>query len=47
MKRRDAGEDYDFEAYIDEEVSKIPKPKNVDYAKIIRGMQEDFKRNNG
>ena len=44
MKRKAAGDDYDFEAYIDEEVAKIPQPKGMDYAKIINGMQDNLKR---
>ena len=44
MKRKAAGDDYDFEAYIDEEVAKIPQPKGMDYAKIIKGMQDNMKR---
>lgn len=43
MKRRAEGDDYNFEAYIDEEVAKIPQPKGMDYAKIIKGMQDNIK----
>ena|SRR4030067_2948974 len=44
MKRRNDGDDYDFEAYIEEELAKIPKPQNVDYVKIIKNMQKNFKK---
>lgn len=44
LKRKEAGDDYDFESYIDEEVAKIPLPKGTDFAKIIRGMQDSMKK---
>ena len=43
MKRKAVGDEFDFESYIEDELAKIPKPKNVDYAKIIRGMQKNIK----
>jgi len=46
-QRRNAGDDYDFESYINEEVAKIPKLKGTDYAKVIRGMQDNFKKKYG
>ena len=41
-KRKADGDEFDFESYIEQEVSKIPQPNGVDYAKIIRGMQKDI-----
>tara|TARA_Y100000310_G_C20364424_1_gene660497 strand:+ start:14 stop:340 length:327 start_codon:yes stop_codon:yes gene_type:complete len=45
MKRKKNGDDFDFETHIDNEVAKVPKPKNADYAKIIRDMQRNFDSN--
>jgi len=44
MKRKSEGDEFEFEAFIEDEVAKIPQPKGTDYAKIIRGMQDNVKK---
>jgi hypothetical protein len=36
LNRRDGGDKFDFIKFIDDELSKIPKPQGIDYAKIIK-----------
>ncbi len=41
-KRKNDGDDFDFEDFIDNELKKIPKQKNTDYAQVIRDMYQNF-----
>lgn len=38
VKRRQNGDNFDFESYIETETAKIKLPKGIDYAKMIKGM---------
>jgi len=43
-KRKEDGDDFDFEAYIDTELAKVPKSQSMNYAKLIREMQNNFEK---
>lgn len=43
-KRKEDGDDFDFETYIEDELAKVPKPKTMNYAQMIREMQNNFEK---
>ena len=43
-KRKDDGDNFDYESYIEAELAKIPKPQGLNYAKMIENMQHNFKK---
>ena len=43
-KRKEDGDGFDFEAYIEKELAKVPKPKSMNYVKMIRDMQSNYEK---
>lgn len=41
-KRKDDGDDFDFETYIENKLAEVPKPQTMNYVKMIREMQNNF-----
>lgn len=41
--RRTNGDEFDYELFIQEELDKIPKPKNVDYKQIFQSVESNLK----
>lgn len=42
VKRRNIGDEFDYESFISSHLETMPKPKNMDYLKLIKGMKNNM-----
>jgi hypothetical protein len=43
-KRKEEGDDFDYETYIEEKLAEVPKPQKMNYVQLIREMQNNFEK---
>ena len=42
VKREKDGDDFDYESFIEKHLADIPKPKNTEYLKLIKGIKNNM-----
>jgi len=42
-RRREEGEEFDYETFIEEKAAEIPKLKGVDFAQLAKGVTKNMK----